>query len=112
MEDFILSSVGARFKKRGVVHPFSQNAKPIPKLPHNTQKKMKKNKIKKYKKRGTTCSLSSCGLRPIGDSWLLGSCGMGPFFLYTPSSFSFFLPSYFPHVVNSFSLATIHARPA
>jgi hypothetical protein len=42
MEDFTLPSVGARLKKGSVVHPFSQNARHISKIPHNTKKKMYK----------------------------------------------------------------------
>jgi hypothetical protein len=38
MEDLTLPSEGASFKKWGVVHPFFQNARPIPKLPHNSKK--------------------------------------------------------------------------
>jgi hypothetical protein len=41
MEDFTLPSVGS--KNESVVHPFSQNARPISKLPHNTQKNKFKN---------------------------------------------------------------------
>jgi hypothetical protein len=47
MEDFIFSSVGQGSKNGSVVHPFSQNARPIPKLPLKTKIKSKNQKIAK-----------------------------------------------------------------
>jgi hypothetical protein len=48
MEVFTLPNIGARLKNGSVVYPFSQNAKPILILPHNT---LQKKKLKKLEKR-------------------------------------------------------------
>ena len=60
MEDFTFLVWGQGSRNGGVVHPFSQNAKLISKLPHNTQKRSK-NKPKKVGKNGQPCQIVGCG---------------------------------------------------
>jgi hypothetical protein len=92
----------------GVVHPFSQNAKPIPKLPHSTKKESKKNE--KIAKNGGVVgsSLQSVRLRAAAggqslvsrrpqtpNHWLPTDRGAGLLFCILASPLSFLLPPFF-----------------
>jgi hypothetical protein len=57
-------------------------------------------------------SLSDYGPRLMGDQRLPTSRNEGPFFAQLPLLFSNSSPPFWANVVNSFSLASAHARPA
>jgi hypothetical protein len=93
-----------------------------------TSKKEVKNKFEKNQKnwkKWARPQLSDCRLQLSGGCWSPGSLGCpttgwqplvtrrprhGSLFLY--SSLPLFAPHFFPHVVNSSSLAPAHAHPA
>jgi hypothetical protein len=49
-------------KNGSAIHPLSQNAMPITKLPHNTKNKNKNKKMEKKEVTGIACSLLDCSL--------------------------------------------------
>jgi hypothetical protein len=88
---FNTSKCRGKLQKMGVLYTHSHKSPgPFPKLP---KKKFKKSQKKKKQKIGTPTVLSGPVLRPAGDEQSLASL------------------HFFPHVVNSSSLALGHARP-
>jgi hypothetical protein len=100
MEVFTLPNVGARLKNGSVVYPFSQNAKPILILPHNTPQKIKTKKIGKKERGRQGASWQSVRLQAMaGNQRLPTGLARCPKLLST--KFPSFLPTFFAHVVNS-----------
>jgi hypothetical protein len=104
MEDWTLPCVGASFKKWGCYTLI------FPKYQAHFQTSPKKVKIyKKIAKKGAAHNLSNYGRCRRATSSCLPS--PGPLFCTTATFFSNSSPSFWAHVVNSFSLAQAHARP-
>jgi hypothetical protein len=95
----------------GVLYTHSlKSPGPFPKLP-----KIHFFKIKKFEKNWDSLIGAGVDPRPAGDQWSPAGCRsthglvrLFPFFLNFFSS----CPALFAQVVNSFSLAAAHARPA
>jgi hypothetical protein len=99
------SKCRGKLQKMGVLYTHSpQKPWPIPKLP-----KIHFLKIKKFQKNWDSRIGPGVNPRsPTGRGLTPGPVRLFPFFL----NFFSFLPPLFAQVVNSFSLATAHARPA
>jgi hypothetical protein len=133
---FITSKCRGKLQKMWVLYTPPPPKKPRPLLHARASKKIikKKRTIKYFKKLAGRDLSSRC--RPALDHWLqaggqpkvsnqqlvgldrpaTSSCSLATtwalFFVKLPTPFLFSCPHFFPHVVNSCSLAPAHARPA